>query len=51
MATSDAPTNDEVARLLVAAVRERLPGNWKVSERLEPQRGALRSWLYLSWWW
>jgi len=42
MATSDAPTNDEVARLLVAAVRERLPGSWKVSERLEPQRGALR---------
>jgi hypothetical protein len=42
MATSDAPTNDEVARLLVASVRERLPESWKVSERLEPRRGALR---------
>jgi len=42
MATSDAPTSDEIARLVVASVRERLPQNWKVSETFEPQRGARR---------
>lgn len=42
MATTDAPTNDEVARLIVASIRERLPESWTVSGALEPRRGALR---------
>lgn len=42
MASNDAPTSDEVARLVVASVRERLPQSWMVSETFEPRRGPLR---------
>lgn len=42
MSTSDAPTRAEVARLVVASVRERLPQGWKVAETFESQRGRLR---------
>ena len=42
MAISDAPTTDELRRLVVASMRDRLPKNWKVTEVLEPQRGAAR---------
>lgn len=42
MAISDAPTSDELARLVVTSVRERLPQNWRVTETLEPRRGPLR---------
>ncbi len=42
MATSDAPTAAEVARIVAASVRERLPLGWKATETLEPERGSLR---------
>ena len=42
MATSDAPTAAEVARIVAASVRERLPLNWKTVEALEPDRGSVR---------
>ena len=42
MATSDAPTAADVARIVAASVRDRLPLGWKATETLEPERGALR---------
>ncbi|NHU84459.1 hypothetical protein GWK18_02395 [Kocuria sp. JC486] len=42
MATSDAPTAAEAARIVAASVRERLPRNWKTVEALEPDRGTAR---------
>ena len=42
MATNDAPTSKEVARLVVASVRARLPKEWTVAETIEPRRGPLR---------
>jgi hypothetical protein len=42
MATNDAPSGDEVARLVVASVRAALPQEWKVAETFEPRRGRLR---------
>lgn len=42
MATSDAPTSDDVARFVVASLRERLPQGWKVASTYESQRGPLR---------
>lgn len=42
MATSDAPTAVEVARIVAASVRERLPLGWRATETLEPERGSLR---------
>ena len=42
MATKDAPTSDQVARLVVASVRARLPQEWTVAETFEPRRGPLR---------
>ena len=43
MASNDAPTRDEVARLVVASVRARLPQEWKVAETFGPRRGPLRA--------
>lgn len=42
MATSDTPTNDDVARIVVASVLERLPKDWKGVEPVEPGRGSRR---------
>jgi hypothetical protein len=42
MATSDAPTAAEVARIVAASVRDRLPLGWKATETLEPERGSRR---------
>jgi hypothetical protein len=42
MATSDAPTAAEVARIVAASVRDRVPLGWKATETLEPERGSLR---------
>jgi hypothetical protein len=42
MATSDAPTAAEVARIVAASVRDRLPLGWTATETLEPERGSLR---------
>ncbi|MBA3781420.1 MAG: hypothetical protein H0X12_06130, partial [Nocardioides sp.] len=42
MATNDAPTGAEVARIVAASVRERLPLSWKATEALPPERGSLR---------
>lgn len=42
MATSDAPTAAEVARIVAASVRDRLPLGWKATETLEPERGSMR---------
>jgi hypothetical protein len=42
VATSDAPTAAEVARIVAASVRDRLPLGWKATERLEPERGSMR---------
>jgi hypothetical protein len=42
MVTSDAPTSDEVARFVVASVRERLPQEWRVAESFESRQGSLR---------
>lgn len=39
---SDAPTSDEVARLVVSSVSERLPQEWKVVESAVSDRGARR---------
>lgn len=41
MATSDAPTSDEVARFVVTSVRERLPQEWKVAECFGSGMGSL----------
>ena len=42
MATSDAPTAAEVARIVAASVRDRLPPGWQATEALEPARGSRR---------
>ncbi len=42
MATSDAPTSDEIARFVVTSVRERLPQEWTVAESFESGKGPLR---------
>lgn len=42
MATSDAPTSDEVARFVVSSLRERSPQEWKVVESFESGKGSLR---------
>lgn len=42
MAAMDTPTRHEVARLVVASVRARLPQDWVVGETFEPRRGPLR---------
>lgn len=42
MATSDAPTAAEEARIVAASVRDRVPLGWKATEMLEPERGSLR---------
>lgn len=42
MPTNDAPTNDEVTRLVLASVREFLPQPWTATLTLEAQSGALR---------
>lgn len=48
MATSDAPTAVEVARIVAASVRERLPLGWRATETLEPERGSLRPYLEIN---
>ncbi len=40
MATGDAPSSDEVARFVVASVRERLPRAWKVAESFASNQGS-----------
>lgn len=42
VATSDAPTAAEVARIVAASVRDRLPLGWTATEMFEPERGSLR---------
>lgn len=41
MASSDAPTVAEVARIVATSVRERLPPTWQTTETLESEQGSL----------
>lgn len=40
MTPNGAPSNDEVARFVVASVRERLPREWKVAESFALSQGS-----------
>lgn len=42
MATTEAPTSNEIARLVVEALRDRVPQQWTLAETFEPHRGSLR---------